>query len=153
MRVFHQGGNDGLANALHGEYVASDGKGGTTTMLIQTGTVTAVSAGSLSVRSTDGFTGTYTVGSKTKVDDGADTIGTVKNGHTVTVVATKSDRSATSVLDTTLLGKGFQGGGPQNNVGQQGGSGQQGTGPKGRTGQGNAGPGGAQPGAGAPGGA
>lgn len=154
MRVFRQGGNDGLSNALHGEYVASDGKGGTTTMLLQTGTVTAVSSGSLSLKSTDGFTGTYTVGSSTKVDEGSDTIGKVKTGHTVTVVATKSNRTATSVLDTTLLGT--NGGGPQNNTGnQQGTTNQQGTGNtgQGNTGQGNGRPGGGMPAGGMPGGA
>lgn len=139
MRIFRPGGGSGLTDALHGEYVASNGKNGTRTMLIQTGTVTAVSSSSVSVRSTDGFAGTYVVGSGTKVDDGATTIGKVKTGHTVTVVATKSDRTATSILDTTLLGG--SNGGPQNNTGPQGGTGQQGGAPRGGQ-PGNGGPGG-----------
>jgi hypothetical protein len=45
--------------ALHGELVVSDGKGGFTTMLTQTGTVTAITPSSLTVRSADAFTQTY----------------------------------------------------------------------------------------------
>ena len=45
--------------ALHGELVVSDGKGGYSTMLTQTGTITAISPTSITVRSTDNFIQTY----------------------------------------------------------------------------------------------
>ena len=71
-----------LTTALHGQFVVSGTSGSTTTEQIQTGTVTAVSATSLSVKSTDGFTGSYVVGS---VD-----VSTAAVGTSVTVLATVS---------------------------------------------------------------
>ena len=47
------------ATQLHGEFVVSDGSGGYATMLTQNGTVTAISATSITVRSDDGYTQTY----------------------------------------------------------------------------------------------
>jgi hypothetical protein len=49
------------ATALHGEFVVPDGAGGYTTMLSQTGTVTAVSPSSITVRSADGYTQAYAI--------------------------------------------------------------------------------------------
>ena len=49
----------GAFPALHGELVTSDGKGGFATLLTQTGTVTAITPNSLTVRSADAFTQTY----------------------------------------------------------------------------------------------
>jgi hypothetical protein len=46
-------------NTLHGEFVVSDGKGGYTTSLTQTGTLTAVSETSVTAKSADGYTKTY----------------------------------------------------------------------------------------------
>lgn len=46
------------ASALHGEFVL-EGAGGFTTVLTQTGTVTATAPGTITVRSADGFTQTY----------------------------------------------------------------------------------------------
>lgn len=110
------GGAGGLANALHGDFTASNGNGGYLTERLQTGTVTAVSATSIGLRSADGYTGTYTVGSSTVVDQGQDTIDKVANGNTVTVVAALSggNGTATTVTDLTLEqanGGGFGGGG------------------------------------------
>lgn len=45
--------------ALHGELVVEDGKGGYSTLLTQTGTVTAMSPSSVTVRSADSFAQTY----------------------------------------------------------------------------------------------
>lgn len=45
--------------ALHGQFVVSDHGGGYTTVLTQTGTVTAASPTSVTVRSADGFSQTY----------------------------------------------------------------------------------------------
>ena len=53
-------------NTLHGE-VAVQGKDGPRTIAVQRGTVTAVDAKSVSVKSTDGFAWTWTLGDKLKV--------------------------------------------------------------------------------------
>lgn len=50
-----------LDPALHGEFVVPADQGGFTTLMIQTGTVTAVSPGSVTVRSADGFTQQYEI--------------------------------------------------------------------------------------------
>jgi len=47
--------------SLHGEFVVTDGNGGYRTELAQTGTVTAISPTSITVRSEDGFTQTYAI--------------------------------------------------------------------------------------------
>jgi hypothetical protein len=49
------------STSLHGEFVVPDGAGGYTTQLTQTGTVTAISATSITVRSEDGFSQTYVI--------------------------------------------------------------------------------------------
>jgi hypothetical protein len=58
------GGGPGPAavgsTSLHGEFVVPDG-GGYTTVLTQTGTVTAISPTSITVRSEDGFSQTYVI--------------------------------------------------------------------------------------------
>ncbi|MCR6483391.1 hypothetical protein M8542_11230 [Amycolatopsis sp. OK19-0408] len=86
------GGSGGLAAALHGEYVASDGNGGYVTKLTQTGEVTALSATSLTAKSDDGFSKTYTITS-------AQATG-LATGDTVTVVATESGDTATATSVT-----------------------------------------------------
>ena len=47
--------------SLHGEFVVPDGAGGYNTVLTQTGTVTAISPTSITVRSEDGFSQTYVI--------------------------------------------------------------------------------------------
>jgi hypothetical protein len=47
--------------SLHGEFVVPDGAGGFTTELTQTGTVTAISPTSITVRSEDGYSQTYAI--------------------------------------------------------------------------------------------
>ncbi|QKV74983.1 hypothetical protein [Amycolatopsis sp. Hca4] len=90
----------GLGSALHGEYVASDGNGGYVTKIVQTGEVTELSATSLTAKSDDGFSKTYTITS-----DQATGLAT---GDTVTVVATESGSTATatSVTDGDAGGQG-----------------------------------------------
>jgi hypothetical protein len=51
----------GGTGTLHGEFVVSDGKGGYTTSMTQTGTLTAVSGTSITAKSADGYTMTYVV--------------------------------------------------------------------------------------------
>jgi hypothetical protein len=98
------GGANGLGGALHGDFVASDGNGGYVTKRLQSGTVTAVSATSITARSADGYSTTFVVGASTSVDNGVDAIGAVKTGDTVTVVGTVAGdtNTAITVFDTTL---------------------------------------------------
>jgi hypothetical protein len=52
---------DDEPDTLHGEYVVADGHGGYSTLISQTGRVTAISATSVTARSEDGFVQTYVV--------------------------------------------------------------------------------------------
>ena len=65
---FGGGGPGGarLPAALHGEFVVSDGHGGFTTELTQTGTVTDISDTSITARSQDGYTQTYVITTDTR---------------------------------------------------------------------------------------
>jgi hypothetical protein len=76
------------ATALHGEFVVPDGAGVYTTMLSQTGTVTAVSPSSITVRSDDGYTQVYAIpgapGAQFDVDDTV-SIRAKRTGDTATV--------------------------------------------------------------------
>jgi len=98
----------GLMGALHGEFVVSDGNGGYTTKVMQTGEVTEVSDSAITAKSADGYTKTYTID--------ADTVrATVAKGDTVTVVATPSGDSATADSVSTRgagMGPGGAGGQP-----------------------------------------
>jgi len=122
------GAAGGLMTALHGTYVVSDGNGGYTTQLTQTGTVSAVSASSITVKSADGYTKKYVISSSTAVDNGDDAIADVAAGHTVQVVASSAgDKvTATTITDTTIATTTTQQGGPgggQGGPAQQGGTG------------------------------
>jgi hypothetical protein len=59
------GGGPGPAapedTSVHGEFVVRNGPDGYTTVVTQTGTVTAISPTSISVRSDDGFNGAYVI--------------------------------------------------------------------------------------------
>jgi hypothetical protein len=85
---------------LHGEFVAKDQNGKITTMVVQHGTVTAVSTSSISLKSEDGFTGTYAVGTDTRVrvGGGPGAISGVKTGNQAWVVATKSGSTSTATV-------------------------------------------------------
>ena len=65
---FGGGGPGGarLPASLHGEFVVSDGHGGFTTELTQTGTVTDISDTSITARSQDGYTQTYVITTDTR---------------------------------------------------------------------------------------
>jgi hypothetical protein len=52
---------DAEPDSLHGEYVVADGHGGFSTLISQTGQVTAISATSVTARSADGFVQTYAI--------------------------------------------------------------------------------------------
>ncbi|MGW4586081.1 hypothetical protein [Amycolatopsis thermoflava] len=109
------GSASAMMNALHGEYVVADGNGGYTTELMQIGTVTEVSATSLTAKSDDGYTKTYTIDSDTAVGDNAD-LSSIATGDTVTVVASVSGDTATAdtlTEGTAQAGPGGAGGGQQ----------------------------------------
>lgn len=91
---------------LHGEVVLSKEGGGTQTVLVQKGSVTAVSATEVTVKSTDGFTTAYAVNGDTKVKADTDEIGSVARDEEVLVVAPKSGdgHTATVLVDLTDLG-------------------------------------------------
>jgi hypothetical protein len=89
--------------ALHGEVTLGAKK--QRVVDFQRGTVSTVSASSITVQSTDGFSATYVVDAKTKVRHAKEkaTIGDVKTGDKVRVVALKngSTLTATKVADRT----------------------------------------------------
>jgi hypothetical protein len=116
----HQGrpGGSGFAfggpfGAVHGRFVVPKSGGGYQTIDTQRGSVTAVSAASITVKSADGFIKTYQVVSSTSVDAQRDGIAAVKTGHQVAVTATVSSSTATavSILDFNLLPAMHGGGG------------------------------------------
>lgn len=81
----------GPSGALHGE--VTDGRG--TTYVFQRGEVTASSTSSLSLRSSDGFTGTYAITSDTRVVGRGS--GVPAKGATAYVLATKDGNKAVLV--------------------------------------------------------
>lgn len=104
----------GMLGAVHGQLVVPKSGGGYQTVDVQSGKVTAVSTTSITVKSADGFTQQYTVTGSTIVDAKRDTIGSVKSGDQVVVLATVSGSTATAVriMDTRLIGQGRHGFGP-----------------------------------------
>lgn len=95
-----------IRDALHGEVVIAKDGGGTQTMLIQKGAVTEVNATSISVKSDDGFTKTYALNGKTRVNGGRDEIGSVGKDERVVVTAVQTGGSLTAqnLVDLTDLG-------------------------------------------------
>ena len=102
---FHSRFGFGGSGMLHGQFVIAKSGGGYQTVDVQDGQVTAVSATSMTVKSSDGFTKTYVVTSSTTVDAQRDGIGSVKAGNQASVFATVSGSTVTaaSVADMTLL--------------------------------------------------
>jgi hypothetical protein len=98
-------GPGGVFGALHGQLVVPRSGGGYQTVDVQDGQVTAVSTTSITLKSADGFTKSYTVVSSTVVDAQRDGIGSVKVGNQASVQATVSGSTATAVSleDLTLL--------------------------------------------------
>lgn len=101
----------GLFGALHGQFIVAKPGGGYQTVDVQNGQVTAVSSTSITLKSSDGFTHSYTVSGSTIVDAQRDGIGSVKVGNQASVVATVSGSTATaaSIFDLTLLRQGHPG--------------------------------------------
>jgi hypothetical protein len=97
------------AGLIHGEFTIK-GPNGYETLSERTGTVSDVtdtsgSTWSLTVKSADGTSGTFTVDSGTSVNGGELGIGSVKAGDTVSVTAVVSGGTSTakSVTDQTVL--------------------------------------------------
>jgi hypothetical protein len=87
----------GMGGALHGEFTVEKDGGGYQTVATQRGEVTAVSKDSLTVKSEDGYSRTYTLTEDTLVNAARDGIDDVKTGNTVNVFATVADGKATAV--------------------------------------------------------
>jgi hypothetical protein len=84
-------------HVLHGETVVQT-KDGTKTVAVQRGTVTAISATSLTVKSTDGFTQTWTIGSQIDVLQHRTTVqpSAIKVGAQLGVAGPKTDAALTA---------------------------------------------------------
>jgi hypothetical protein len=93
-----------LGGALHGEFVVKKEDGTYQTVATQRGEVTAVSKESITVKSEDGYSRTYTLTEDTLVNAARDGIDDVKTGNSVTVFAVVADgkATATSVNDGTV---------------------------------------------------
>lgn len=85
----------GSRGALHGELVVPDGEG-YRQVALQRGTVTAVSATSLTVKSEDDFSRTYVLNGDTVVDGTKGAVKTLANGDTVRVLADLKGSTATA---------------------------------------------------------
>jgi hypothetical protein len=90
---------------LHGEFVRRNGNG-YQTVDVQVGQVTAVNSSSITVKSADGFSKSYSVTTNTLVNAGRDGIGTVKVGHNVSIqaVVNGTTTEAASIVDQTTIG-------------------------------------------------
>ncbi|MEV8515253.1 hypothetical protein [Dactylosporangium sp. NPDC051484] len=99
---FGRGGKGALGGMLHGDFVIKKSNGQYVTQRLQTGTVTAVSATSITAKSEDGHATTFVVGESTRVGNGSATISDVKTGDTVTIVGVVSGDTATATRITDL---------------------------------------------------
>jgi hypothetical protein len=102
---FRAGFGFGLGGMVHGQLTAPKPGGGYQTVDVQGGTVSAVNASSVTVKSADGFTATYAVTSSTMVDAKAAGIGSVKQGDTIFITAKVSGTTATAanIVDVTAV--------------------------------------------------
>jgi hypothetical protein len=93
---------------VHGQLTVPKSGGGYQTLDVQSGTVTAVSTGAITVKSADGFTASYTVTGNTVVGAQSAGIGSVKKGDKVFVTATVSGSTATAatIVDLTAIKNG-----------------------------------------------
>jgi hypothetical protein len=101
-------GGFGRFGGLHGEFTMRKPDGnGFQTVAVQTGEVTAVSPSSITVKSEDGYSRTYSVDENSVVGSGRDGIGNVKTGDTVRIAGVVEDGKARAagILDSTSLGK------------------------------------------------
>ncbi len=90
---------------VHGQFTVKNGSG-YQTYAVQMGQVTAVSAQSITVKSSDGYTQTYTVQPSTIVDSQSNGISTVQKNDTVRIQALVQggQQTATNIVDVTRIG-------------------------------------------------
>jgi hypothetical protein len=86
---------------IHGQFTVPAPNGGYETILTQVGTVQSVSASSITVKSEDGYTHTYSVDNNTLVAAGNNGIADVANGDTVRVLAVGN--AAKRIVDATKV--------------------------------------------------
>jgi hypothetical protein len=91
------GGMIGPMGALHGEFTVPKQGGGYQTLVMQRGSVTSVSSGSITVKSQDGFSATYAVSADTLVNAARDGIGSIKKGDDVTLLAQRKSGNDTAL--------------------------------------------------------
>jgi hypothetical protein len=99
---FGIGMGPGAGGVVHGQVVVPKSGGGYQTLDVQRGTVTAVSSSSITVKSSDGYSATYSVTSSTLVNAKSAGIGSVKSGDSVYVTATVSGSTATAASVTDI---------------------------------------------------
>jgi hypothetical protein len=109
MRPFGPGFG-GHGGVVHGQFTIRSGSS-YKTVSVQTGQVTSVSTGSITVASPDGFTQTYTVEASTIVDSQAGGISAVAKNDTVHLegVVQGGKTTATDIVDVTKIGASRQG--------------------------------------------
>ncbi len=88
-------------DALHGQFTVPAPNGGYETLLVQRGTVQSVSSSSITVKSDDGYTHTYSVDDNTIVIAGNNGIADVAKGDTVRVLAVGN--AAKQLVDGTKV--------------------------------------------------
>jgi hypothetical protein len=83
---------------LHGDVVVAKPGGGTETLLVQEGTISAKSTGSITVKSSDGFTTVWTLDKNTRIRAGwkNGSVTDLAVGQTVSVSGTKSGSGGTA---------------------------------------------------------
>ncbi|MFD2080936.1 hypothetical protein SAMN05421678_104383 [Actinopolymorpha cephalotaxi] len=104
---FGPGGLGLAGRALHGEFVVAKPGGGYQTVASQRGSVQSVSSTAVTVKSTDGYTHTYVVDAKTRVNALREGIGSIKKDQQVAVVATVSGTTSTAVQIVDLADRGM----------------------------------------------
>ena len=83
--------------ALHGEVVLATDRGGTETLVIQRGELTAVTSTSITVTSSDSFHHTYVTNDHTVIDGGREPTRPLRNGTDVVVSARKNGSTLTAI--------------------------------------------------------
>lgn len=95
----------GAGGVVHGSYTIKGPSGSYETLDTQVGTVQDVSSSSITVKSADGYSQQYTVGSSTVVYADYDGIGSVKTGDEVSVVGLVGSSGVTAerIVDVTQV--------------------------------------------------
>ncbi|HJT37421.1 MAG TPA: hypothetical protein VJ818_03260 [Actinomycetota bacterium] len=91
----------GPGGGIHGQFTVPAPNGGYETILTQIGTVDSVSSSSITVKSEDGYTHTYSVDNNTLVAAGNNGIADVAKGDTVRVLAVGN--AAKQIVDATKV--------------------------------------------------